>query len=103
MISIVKNSNLLNFGTLTFVFSIALFIAYTMHNKPRIKSSEITSTSSDVNSMPVQTDNSLEDSIVNFGMEFLGTPYVAAGCSIDGFDCSGFVYFVFQHFNPHCS
>jgi len=40
----------------------------------------------------------LNDSIVNFGMEFLGTPYVAAGCSKDGFDCSGFVYFVFRHF-----
>ncbi len=41
----------------------------------------------------------LKDSIVNFGMKFLGTPYVTAGCSKEGFDCSGFVYFVFQHFN----
>ena len=40
----------------------------------------------------------LKDSIVNFGMKFLGTPYVTAGCSKEGFDCSGFVYFVFQHF-----
>jgi len=22
-----------------------------------------------------------------------------AGCSVDGFDCSGFVFFVFKHFN----
>ena len=35
---------------------------------------------------------------MNFGMELLGTPYVAAACGKDGFDCSGFVYFVFQHF-----
>jgi cell wall-associated NlpC family hydrolase len=41
----------------------------------------------------------LRDDIVNFGMELLGTPYVAAGCSRSGFDCSGFVYFVFQHFD----
>lgn len=41
---------------------------------------------------------SLRDSIVNFGMELLGTPYVSASCSRDGFDCSGFVYFVFQNF-----
>jgi cell wall-associated NlpC family hydrolase len=40
-----------------------------------------------------------KDSIVNYGMKFLGTPYVTAGCSKEGFDCSGFVYFVFQHFN----
>ncbi len=41
---------------------------------------------------------SLRDSIVNFGMELLGTPYVSASCSRDGFDCSGFVYFVFQNY-----
>lgn len=40
----------------------------------------------------------LRDSIVNYGMELLGTPYVSAGCSIDGFDCSGFVYYAFKHF-----
>ncbi len=41
----------------------------------------------------------LQDSLVNFAMTLLGTPYVTAGCSKEGFDCSGFVYFVFQHFN----
>ena len=40
----------------------------------------------------------IRDSIVNFGKELLGTPYVTASCSRDGFDCSGFVYFVYQHF-----
>ena len=40
----------------------------------------------------------LRDRIVNYGMEYLGTPYVAAGSSKDGFDCSGFVYYVFKHF-----
>ncbi len=47
----------------------------------------------------VQKNRPLQDSIVAFGMEYLGTPYVAAGCSKDGFDCSGFVYFVFEHFD----
>jgi cell wall-associated NlpC family hydrolase len=41
----------------------------------------------------------LRDSIVNFGRQLLGTPYVAAGCSAEGFDCSGFVFFVFKHFS----
>jgi hypothetical protein len=39
------------------------------------------------------------DSIVSFGMEFLGTPYVEAASNKHGFDCSGFVFFVFKHFN----
>lgn len=52
---------------------------------------------------PIQTNDStpvsLQDSIVNFGMELLGTPYKTAACSREGFDCSGFVFFVFKHFN----
>ncbi|MFV8442416.1 C40 family peptidase [Flavobacterium sp. LB2P44] len=47
---------------------------------------------------PIETNISLGEKIVNFGMGLLGTPYVAAGCSKNGFDCSGFVYFVFNHF-----
>lgn len=41
----------------------------------------------------------LRDSIESFGMELLGTPYVEAACSREGFDCSGFVYFVFRNFD----
>ncbi|HBB92986.1 MAG TPA: glycoside hydrolase [Bacteroidales bacterium] len=47
---------------------------------------------------PKKDNASLRDSIVSFGMELLGTPYFAGACSKDGFDCSGFVYFVFKHF-----
>mgnify|MGYP002795084548 CR=1 FL=1 len=47
---------------------------------------------------PIRNNPSLEDSIVSYGMELLGTPYVESGCSKDGFDCSGYVYYVFQHF-----
>jgi cell wall-associated NlpC family hydrolase len=39
----------------------------------------------------------MREKIVNFGMELLGTPYVEASSSRDGFDCSGFVYYVFRH------
>src|SRR5690606_8290153 len=47
----------------------------------------------------ISQDQTLNDSIVNFGKELLNTPYVIAGSSEDGFDCSGYIYFVFQHFN----
>ncbi len=42
---------------------------------------------------------SKRDSIVAFAIQFIGTPYVYGSCNADGFDCSGFVYFVFQHFD----
>ena len=48
--------------------------------------------------IPTESDVYLGDKIVSFGMSLLGTPYVAAGSSKKGFDCSGFVYFVFNHF-----
>jgi cell wall-associated NlpC family hydrolase len=47
---------------------------------------------------PTERNISLGDKIVSFGMGLLGTPYVAAGSSKNGFDCSGFVYYVFNHF-----
>ncbi|MBG6187433.1 C40 family peptidase [Flavobacterium sp. CAN_S2] len=47
---------------------------------------------------PFDNNTYLGDKIVNFGMGLLGTPYVAAGCSKNGFDCSGFVYYVYNNF-----
>lgn len=41
---------------------------------------------------------SLGDQIVNFAMQYLGTPYVYGGNSLgSGVDCSGFVYQVMKH------
>jgi murein DD-endopeptidase / murein LD-carboxypeptidase len=45
-------------------------------------------------------DSVLSDSLIVFGKSFLGTPYKYAICNPKvGFDCSGFVYYVFNHFN----
>lgn len=45
-------------------------------------------------------------SIVSFAEQFLGTPYVWAGSSPRGFDCSGFTSYVFGQFGidlPHAA
>ncbi len=46
-----------------------------------------------------ETTIPLRDSIIHFGMQLLGVPYVTAASNVHGFDCSGFVYYVFKHFN----
>jgi cell wall-associated NlpC family hydrolase len=48
---------------------------------------------------PGEINFSQRDSIVSFATELLGTPYVETSSDRNGFDCSGFVYFVFKHHN----
>lgn len=44
------------------------------------------------------SSSSIGEQIVEFAKQFLGTPYVWAGSSPSGFDCSGFVSYVFKNF-----
>lgn len=49
---------------------------------------------------------SVRDSIVDYAKSYLGTPYKYGQASPSGFDCTGFTWFVFNHFNvqiPRCS
>ncbi len=39
--------------------------------------------------------------LIDFAKNYLGTTYRYAGFAPTGFDCSGFVSFVFNHFNIH--
>ncbi|MCU1514935.1 MAG: peptidoglycan endopeptidase [Microbacteriaceae bacterium] len=41
------------------------------------------------------------DAIVADGLQYIGTPYVYGGSSPAGFDCSGFVLFLYSHVGIH--
>lgn len=50
------------------------------------------------NSLNEQDELCLRDSITSYAQEFIGIPYVWGGSSTSGFDCTGFVYYVFKKF-----
>lgn len=51
------------------------------------------------NAFPIRTAGKSPDSLVQFAHTLMGKPYVYACAKPEtGFDCSGFVWYVFQHF-----
>jgi len=83
---------------LFFVLSIAIFTSFRFGWKANTISKKVVEKAPVATFVPV-VENKLRTDIVTYAYSFLGAPYVPSGCSADGFDCSGFVYFVFQHFN----
>ena len=48
----------------------------------------------------INTGSIIPDSVVAFGKSLVGTPYLYASSDpLKGFDCSGFITYVFNHFN----
>lgn len=88
-----------NFGKLVFLALVFSFLAYVMYDKPNDSETQQESSKEETIFTSEQTNYTFRDSIVEYGMNLLGTPYVTAGSGKEGFDCSGYIYFVFQHFD----
>ncbi|QED37381.1 NlpC/P60 family protein [Antarcticibacterium arcticum] len=94
-----KKASLKNFGKLIFLVLVLIFVSYVTYFKPKASEAQPELEEPEITFNSQQANYTLQDSIVQYGMELLGTPYVVAGNGEEGFDCSGYVYFVYQHFN----
>lgn len=94
-----QHIKIINRATYVILALVIIGVIYFTYQKPVKVHPELVVTQRETFTALVQTKMPLRDSIVSFGRNYLGTPYVTAGCSENGFDCSGFVYFVFQHFD----
>ncbi|HEX8268418.1 MAG TPA: C40 family peptidase [Flavobacterium sp.] len=92
-------TNILKFSKIIFFTLIVSVVAYGSYKKLKNDPLENRRTTRHEKVEALDQDKVLKDSIVAYGMKLLGTSYVSGGCSKDGFDCSGFVNFVFQHFD----
>ena len=61
-----------------------------------IKIEEETQAELDENAPELDIEIVLRKCITEFAQTFIGVPYKYAGISPDGFDCSGFIYYVFR-------
>ncbi len=52
----------------------------------------------DRSGLTVDRNGTTGATIIEYASQFLGTPYVYGGTSPKGFDCSGFVYYVYRQF-----
>lgn len=94
-----KWTNLLNFGKIVIIALVVFLAANIMYDNPKELTTQNHLTEQEIVFTSKQTNHTLKDSIVKYGKNLLGTPYVTAGNGKKGFDCSGYIYFVFQHFD----
>lgn len=93
-----KKTHFIKIPVLLVLFIITFGIGYALINANKNQKKSETTPKVETPIAPISKSLLLRDSIVNFGKQLLGTPYSDGACGLDGFDCSGFVYYVFKHF-----
>ena len=74
------------------------YVATTLISNEKIESSSRSAEELRENNIDMDKTNSIGDKIVEYAKSFLGYPYVYGGTTPSGFDCSGFVQYVYKHF-----
>jgi cell wall-associated NlpC family hydrolase len=80
--------------------SFPFLTAFGQVTQATVTASTIDSTTvvSSTDSVKTTANNEQIDAIISYAKKFLGTPYKWAGTTPSGFDCSGFISYVFGNF-----
>lgn len=97
------------YHSLVILLAIANFVVFVGKSEKTIAKNADNSSLTDNSSLNVNSKkinpNSVtlpqvdSDNILDFAAKHLGTPYKSAGKDPKGFDCSGFTYYVYRHFD----
>ena len=78
---------------------LAMFIIMSCGDKKESATNSVAVSENRVEVKVIESKSSKRDSIIDFAKQYMGTPYCYAGNTPEkGFDCSGFVNFVFANF-----
>ena len=88
------------------VFTIILFLFLSITAQSQINPETKDSLQITKNKPEIENPAQLIDSVLNYGKTLVGHRYRYGGAALSGFDCSGFIKFIFHKYGytlPHCS
>jgi cell wall-associated NlpC family hydrolase len=90
---LLKRIKISNFKALSILTVVLLLVVSILHQ------SEAKKGASDVEAEITDVDDTKIDSLVAYAQSLEGIPYLYAGKTVEGFDCSGFIYHVYNKFD----